>query len=277
MLSFFSLSDFLPSSTYHKLHLSQIFSIIITMASSAAPNHAEKLAKGLHNLKKRRQLTDITIKIGKRSFEAHKAVLAADSDYFLDMFTHGFKESAESKIKIDGKPQFFQVLLDFTYTGELEITIQTASDVLEMACYMQLRDAIEECAKFIKSQLDLSLKAQFRYRKPDEEALSKHKIEISDAFKICNLASRHDSDCMKQLAKESAKYLCAYFQELLECSDLLEETASYEFLEHFLRQEDLASDEEEEEVSASGIVGPLWIFSTHLTEHNSRGELGLHL
>ena len=209
-----------------------------------APDYTVTLAKGLDNLKKQRRLCDITIKVGKRSFEAHKAVLAADSNYFLDMFTHRFKESAENKVNIDGCPEIFKVLLDFVYTGKMGITIQTASEVLEMACYMQLTAATDECAKFITSQFDLSLKAEFGSYQRDEEAIAKHKIAVCDAFKICQLASHQDTPGLNQLMKESAKYLNAYFQEL-KSSELVLESASYEFLEQFLRQGELSSDEKE--------------------------------
>ena len=211
----------------------------------ASTDYAVKLTKGLDNLKKQRQLCDITIQVGKKSFEAHKAVLAAGSNYFLGMFTHGFKESTENKVKIDGSPEIFKVLLDFVYTGKMGVTIQTASEVLEMACYMQLTAATDECAKFIKSQFDLSLKAEFgSYYQRDEEAIAKHKISVSDAFKICQLASLQDTAGLKQLMKDSTNYLSTHFQEL-KSLDLVLESASYEFLEQFLRQEELSSEEQE--------------------------------
>ena len=211
----------------------------------ASADYTVKLAKGLDNLKKQRQLCDITIQVGNRSFEAHKAVLAAGSNYFLGMFTHGFKEGAENKVNIDANPDIFKVLLDFVYTGKMRVTIQTVTEVLEMACYMQLTAAIDECAKFIKSQFDMSLKAEFgnRYQR-DEEAIAKHKIPVSDAFKICQLASPQHTAGLKQLMKESTKYLNAHFQEL-SSSGLVLESASHEFLEQFLRQEELASEEKE--------------------------------
>ena len=162
----------------------------------------------------------------------------------------------ENKVKIDGNPDIFKVLLDFVYTEKMRVTIQTASEVLEMACYMQLTAATDECAKFIKSQFDRCLKAEFgSHYERDEEAIAKYKISLNDAFKICQLASPQDTAGLKQLMKESTKYLNPYFQELTSVGLVLE-SASHEFLRQFLRKEELSCEKKD---SGSTCFSDFWL------------------
>ena len=112
--------------------------------------YTHKLAEALNGLRKGNELCDIVIRMGGRAFRAHKAVLAASSSYFRAMFTSGFRESTQEEITIDGKPEIFDVMLDYAYTGVLKITGKIAYDVLEMACYMQFTDASQSFADCIK-------------------------------------------------------------------------------------------------------------------------------
>ena len=60
-----------------------------TMESSAV--YTTKLANSLNKLRTQNQLCDIVINVEGRVFQAHRAVLAACSEYFFAMFTSGFK------------------------------------------------------------------------------------------------------------------------------------------------------------------------------------------
>ena len=100
------------------------------MASDS--HYTSKLACSLNNLRKQDQLCDVIIKVSERAFPAHKNVLAASSKYFMAMFTHGFKEKTENEITIDGKPEIFEVLLEYAYTGNSsQIGITEAEFMLE--------------------------------------------------------------------------------------------------------------------------------------------------
>ncbi|XP_072019666.1 actin-binding protein IPP-like [Amphiura filiformis] len=112
------------------------------MASAVHPKglcacYSNVLTASLDDLRKQDTLCDVTIKIGKRTFRAHRAVLAASSSYFMGMFTRGFAESHQDEITIEGNAAIFESLLQFAYTGELDITDVTAYDIIAMANYMQ--------------------------------------------------------------------------------------------------------------------------------------------
>ena len=198
----------------------------------AAGDYRSKLADSLNALRNDNQLCDICIKVGVRSFNAHKAVLAASSSYFKAMFTSGFKESSESEISIDGDPDSFEVLLDYAYTGDLTITPKTAYSILEMACYMQFTDIYQHCCKLI----------QF-------EKFESSAAKIGDVVKIYILSECHAS--LKEITEGAIKYLSAHFLELKSDKVLLEST-SESFMKQLLEQQDLAIEEDGEKEVCNG-------------------------
>ncbi|XP_072020994.1 kelch-like protein 31 [Amphiura filiformis] len=110
--------------------------------------HVQEVCEGLHRLQQTSTFCDITIKVGDTSFEAHKAVLASNSDFFHTMFTSGFQESHASEATITGKPEAFQILLDFSYSGKLDVPCDEATaviDVLKMAHYLQYNRVVVRC------------------------------------------------------------------------------------------------------------------------------------
>ena len=204
-----------------------------------ASRHISKLSQALNDLRKENQLCDIVIKVGGRAFSAHKAVLAACSSYFMAMFTSGFKESTESEINIEGKAEIFEILLEYAYTGTLEVTPEKAYDILEMACYMQFTDACTDCSSRITERF--MGKYSYLYSSTPVQ-----KVSVGDALKLSELARGHDN--LKQLAQAATKYLCDNLPELKKCDVFLQNTTEV-FLKWFLRRQDLPSTHSEKDVS----------------------------
>ena len=57
----------------------------------ASQSFYKKLVDALNELRTQKKLCDIVIKVDGRAFHAHRAVLAARSEYFMAMLTSGFK------------------------------------------------------------------------------------------------------------------------------------------------------------------------------------------
>ena len=185
---------------------------------------------GLNDLREQNQLCDILIKVGRRSFHAHKAVLASASSYFNAMFTSGFKETNQSEVTIDGNPTAFYVLLQFAYTGRLNrLQLQDHMyDIFEMACYMQFVEFSKTCAEVITNIFK-----------------STKRVSVSDAFKISLLAHNHD---YRELVQVCDTHLEDNV-EVLKDSDEFLQNASAPYLLQFLGREDLARGCEEKHVS----------------------------
>ncbi|XP_072035241.1 kelch-like protein 15 [Amphiura filiformis] len=198
------------------------------MASSW--EYPKELVRGLNNLREQNQLCDVIISVGGKSFHAHKTVLAATGDYFLEMFTSGFRESSENMIKIDGSAAAFEILLNFAYTGEVDSQVSTCIyEVLEMACYMQFTRFAQTCSSVVE---DVLLE-------------NTYKLSVSDVWKVMLLAGKHTY--MKQLHEVSLHYLEDHV-EGLKCLDTFLENTSMTFLQAFLSRENLANEDDEKQV-----------------------------
>ena len=58
-------------------------------------SHAKSILTTMNNLRKVNTLCDVTLRVEEQDFPAHRIVLAACSDYFCAMFTHGVSKNTE--------------------------------------------------------------------------------------------------------------------------------------------------------------------------------------
>ncbi|XP_051054988.1 speckle-type POZ protein-like [Phodopus roborovskii] len=78
--------------------------------------------------------TDCCLVVAGQEFQAHKAILAARSEVFRDMFQHDLKESRTNRIEIhDLEPQVFEAMMGFIYTGKAPDLHSMADAVLAAA------------------------------------------------------------------------------------------------------------------------------------------------
>lgn len=76
---------------------------------------------------KKSELTDVELRVGNRSFQAHRAILSARSSVFNAMFSHDTSESQTGLVNItDLNPEVFQDFLVFLYTGRLSTSEKMA-------------------------------------------------------------------------------------------------------------------------------------------------------
>lgn len=119
-------------------------------------SHTGTLLSGLNLLRARGQLLDVTLIAGGREFRAHRAVLAACSDYFRAMFTDAMRESRQREICLKGiSAQGLHSLLDYAYTSKLALSLVNIQDVLSTASHIGLTPVVEACSSYLQDQLDL--------------------------------------------------------------------------------------------------------------------------
>jgi len=87
-----------------------------------------------------RELTDVCVVVDEQQFFCHRAVLAATSCYFHAMFTSSLAESRQSDIRlheVDAKS--VNALIDYAYTGRVQITQFNAQNLMIAASVFQVR------------------------------------------------------------------------------------------------------------------------------------------
>ncbi|XP_077169013.1 B-cell CLL/lymphoma 6 member B protein [Paroedura picta] len=117
--------------------------------------HSRDVLLNLNELRVRHILTDVTLRVGGRPLQAHKAVLAACSGFFYSIFRgRGGHEVSVLRLPGSIEPAGFQALLDFMYTSRLLLTPGTAPAILAAASYLQMEHVVESCRRFIQASYD---------------------------------------------------------------------------------------------------------------------------
>jgi len=74
-------------------------------------------------------------------FQVHKILLAATSDYFRAMLLSPTKESQENTVDMKGlSASALQHMIDFIYTGQLELDFENLIEMLNAASHLQVDD-----------------------------------------------------------------------------------------------------------------------------------------
>ncbi|NXM96488.1 KLHL1 protein, partial [Sylvia borin] len=84
----------------------------------------------------------------------YRLVLSSVSDYFAAMFTSDVCEAKQEEIKMEGiDPNALWDLVQFAYTGCLELKEDTIENLLAAACLLQLPQVVEVCCHFLMKLL----------------------------------------------------------------------------------------------------------------------------
>lgn len=88
--------------------------------------HDTSISSGFRALYEERLLLDVTLVIEDHHFQAHKALLATQSDYFRIMFTADMRERDQDEIHLKGLTATgFSRVLQFMYYGTIELGMAT--------------------------------------------------------------------------------------------------------------------------------------------------------
>ncbi|KAM6934173.1 uncharacterized protein FYW49_000464 [Xenentodon cancila] len=95
---------------------------------------------------------DITLRTSGRSFSAHRAVLAAVSDHFHEIFTE-MDSNKRADIDLSGfSEDSLLSLLDFSYSSTLCVRQEDLPEVCAMARHLGMWPAVEACSALLKEQ-----------------------------------------------------------------------------------------------------------------------------
>ncbi|XP_031430467.1 zinc finger and BTB domain-containing protein 11 [Clupea harengus] len=111
------------------------------------PKHGQSMLDKLNQQRLNNQFCDITLLIEGEEHRAHKAVLAACSDYFYELFIEkGAAASHEAVVDLSGfsKPSILP-LLDFAYTSNLTFNFCVMAEVATLARHLLMAEVLEIC------------------------------------------------------------------------------------------------------------------------------------
>uniref|UniRef100_A0A674MU92 Kelch-like family member 5 n=1 Tax=Takifugu rubripes TaxID=31033 RepID=A0A674MU92_TAKRU len=119
-----------------------------------ALSHADVTFRKMEGYLRSRQLCDVILVAGERRIPAHRLVLSSVSDYFAAMFTSDVREAKQDEVKMEGvDPDALWVLVQYAYTGRLELREDTIESLLSASCLLQLSSVVQACCSFLMKQL----------------------------------------------------------------------------------------------------------------------------
>src|SRR6266516_298434 len=152
-------------------------------------------------LRKEIILIDVQLRVGGKTFHAHRNILALNSPFFRTMFTSDFVERNQSVVEIQNPDEdSFDSVLNYVYNEQISITAQNVEGLLTSASFFQLEMLKEDCLAFLKPHLS-----------------------IENVIGIQHLGYLHDCD---ELVTSSINYIAQHFEEFKNSKQYLELTIS---------------------------------------------------
>ncbi|XP_026851568.2 uncharacterized protein si:dkey-229b18.3 [Electrophorus electricus] len=123
--------------------------------SRMVKSHGRGVLSKLNSQRVAGQFCDITLKTGNgHLFLAHKAVLAAVSEYFQELFTEmDSATNPQPHVDLTGfSEESLLALLEFSYTSTLTLNLDTLTEVAAMARHLRMWPALEACSAIQKEK-----------------------------------------------------------------------------------------------------------------------------
>ncbi|XP_063054373.1 kelch-like protein 32 [Engraulis encrasicolus] len=161
-------------------------------------SHQDAVLSALNQQRKDGLLCDVTLVAEEEKFHAHKAVLAACSDYFRAMFSLCMMESEANEVTLQGVTCVgLKHALDFAYTGQIVLEPGVIQDVLSAGSHLQLLELLNLCSLYLIQELS-SLNYLDLYRLADlfhlpalEEAVVAYLVE-----NVAELLTSHQEEVL---------------------------------------------------------------------------------
>ena len=120
-----------------------------------------EMMKRLDIQRKKGQFCDVVLEVcngeDQARFNAHRVVLCAGSPFFYSALNNDMKESKEGLIRLEDMSKVaIEELLDYLYTGHVDVTQHNAFDLLKIADFLVIPSLKEVSSKFIIQTLSSS-------------------------------------------------------------------------------------------------------------------------
>ncbi|XP_071944736.1 kelch-like protein 7 [Antedon mediterranea] len=112
----------------------------------------------INKMRQNTELCDVTILVQNETFHVHRLVMSACSEFFRVMFNSTMTESSSKTIQLSNyvTPAAVGIIINFAYTGELDIHPSNVQEVLTAAHYFQIDDVIQSCVCILSNELSIS-------------------------------------------------------------------------------------------------------------------------
>ncbi|KAF7704515.1 hypothetical protein HF521_021587 [Silurus meridionalis] len=119
-----------------------------SLLTFCSKSHKDAILNKFDTLRKRQMLCDITLIVEDVHFKAHKALLAASSEYFSLMFT-AEDQACQTIYTLDGMaPKTFESVLEFIYSASVSVEESSAGQLFDIARLLEISELVKASADF---------------------------------------------------------------------------------------------------------------------------------
>ncbi|XP_033002553.1 zinc finger and BTB domain-containing protein 11 isoform X1 [Lacerta agilis] len=174
------------------------------LVKQTSPKHSLSVLNQLNQQRLSNQFCDVTLLIEGEVYKAHKSILAANSEYFRELFIEkGAVSSHEAVVDLSGfRKASFLPLLEFAYTSELTFDFCNMAAVAELAQHLLMTEVLEICENVHKQMEDKQITV---YQKGDvqivevaQTLLEQNESEVAENISEQNESPLNPADSVEQ-------------------------------------------------------------------------------
>ncbi|XP_023612276.1 transcription regulator protein BACH2 isoform X1 [Myotis lucifugus] len=169
--------------------------------------HCTNILLGLNDQRKKDILCDVTLIVERKEFRAHRAVLAACSEYFWQALVGQTKNDLVVSLPEEVTARGFGPLLQFAYTAKLLLSRENIREVIRCAEFLRMHNLEDSCFSFLQTQLLNSEDGLFVCRK-DTACPRPHEDHENSA------GEEEEEEEEETMESETAKMACPRDQPL---------------------------------------------------------------
>ncbi|XP_045204928.1 kelch-like protein 26 isoform X3 [Mercenaria mercenaria] len=163
-------------------------SVAVHNQKYATPQFSDMVLHQMYKFYEEGQYCDFSIKVEGKLYKVHRLVLASSSDYFRAMLSHDMVETREECTDLKGMTiKGVEPLIEYAYTGKLELTLDNIHHVISGATFLQISAAIDLCVNFLKENMT--------FENADEL------LKIGDMFNVPSLREYYRAYLLKNFLK----------------------------------------------------------------------------
>ncbi|KAK3738704.1 hypothetical protein QZH41_006249 [Actinostola sp. cb2023] len=120
----------------------------------AESDYGSSFGRELNRIRQERRFCDVTLIVEGKQFHAHQIILAARSKYFYGVFTNDMLEKRSQTVSLgELSASAMESLLEYLYTGDVEVNEPNAEDLVIAANYLLLPRLKLLAGKFLEREM----------------------------------------------------------------------------------------------------------------------------